>query len=280
MGIGTMTFLIVLANFIISFNGFNDRRFYNRLVFQVEKILAYKDYKRIVTSGFLHVNWWHLLFNMFTLYAFGGTLESSLGALQFVLIYFLSLIGGNLLSLFIHRQHGGYRSVGASGAIAGVIFAAIALFPGLNLSFFGIPLPIPAWLFGLVYILISIYGIRSRKDNVGHDAHLGGALLGMAVAILFHPQVLAQNYLAILIITLPALIFLYVIITRPHFLLVDNYFFRNQEDFYSIDHRYNQERANKQKEIDRILEKIHKKGIKSLTRQERELLKRQSNSIR
>ncbi len=280
MGIGTMTFLIVLANFIISFNGFNDRRFYNRLVFQVEKILAYKDYKRIVTSGFLHVNWWHLLFNMFTLYAFGGTLESSLGALQFVLIYFLSLIGGNLLSLFIHRQHGGYRSVGASGAIAGVIFAAIALFPGLNLSFFGIPLPIPAWLFGLVYILISIYGIRSRKDNVGHDAHLGGALLGMAVAILFHPEVLAQNYLAILIITLPALIFLYVIITRPHFLLVDNYFFRNQEDFYSIDHKYNQERANKQKEIDRILEKIHKKGIKSLTRQERELLKRESNSIR
>jgi membrane associated rhomboid family serine protease len=280
MGIGTMTFLIVLANFIISFNGFNDRRFYNRLVFQVEKILAYKDYKRIVTSGFLHVNWWHLLFNMFTLYAFGGTLENSLGALQFVLIYFLSLIGGNLLSLFIHRQHGGYRSVGASGAIAGVIFAAIALFPGLNLSFFGIPLPIPAWLFGLVYILISIYGIRSRKDNVGHDAHLGGALLGMVVAILFHPEVLAQNYLAILIITLPALIFLYVIITRPHFLLVDNYFFRNQEDFYSIDHKYNQERANKQKEIDRILEKIHKKGIKSLTRQERELLKRQSNSIR
>src|SRR3954471_2455890 len=276
MGIGTMTFLIVLANFIISFNGFNDRRFYNRLVFQVEKILAYKDYKRIVTSGFLHVNWWHLLFNMFTLYAFGGTLESSLGALQFVLIYFLSLIGGNLLSLFIHRQHGGYRSVGASGAIAGVIFAAIALFPGLNLSFFGIPLPIPAWLFGLVYILISIYGIRSRKDNVGHDAHLGGALLGMIVAILFHPEVLAQNYLAILIIGLPALIFLYVIITRPHFLLVDNYFFRNQEDFYSIDHKYNQERANKQKEIDRILEKIHKKGIKSLTRQERELLKRES----
>jgi hypothetical protein len=102
----------------------------------------------------------------------------------------------------------------------------------------------------------------------------------MAVAILFHPEVLAQNYLAILIITLPALIFLYVIITRPHFLLVDNYFFRNQEDFYSIDHKYNQERANKQKEIDRILEKIHKKGIKSLTRQERELLKRQSNSIR
>jgi len=278
---GTITFLLVLANFIVSYNGFNNRRFYGRLVFQVEKILVYKDYKRLITSGFLHVSWIHLIFNMVTLYAFGGSLESALGGpLQFLLLYFVSLLGGNLLSLLIHRNHAGYKSVGASGAIAGVIFGAIALNPDSEIGFFMIPLPIPAWLFGLAYMLISIYGIRSKKDNVGHDAHLGGALIGMAIAILLRPAALAENYVPILIIAIPALIFLYLIITHPHFLLVDNYFFRNQEDFYSIDHKYNQEKTNRQKEVDRILEKIHKKGMKSLTKEEKELLKRESKSIR
>jgi hypothetical protein len=100
------------------------------------------------------------------------------------------------------------------------------------------------------------------------------------VAILFRPSTLIDNYLPILLIAVPAFVFLYIIITKPDFLLVDNYFFRNQEDFYNIDHKYNQEKANRQKEVDRILEKIHKKGIKSLTREEKELLKRESNSIR
>ena len=280
MGIGTITFLIVIANFIISYNGFNNRRFYSRLVFQVEKILVYKDYKRLITSGFLHVSWLHLLFNMFTLYAFGSSLEASLGPWQYLLLYFAALIGGNLLSLFIHRNHAGYRSVGASGAIAGVMFGAIAIYPGLDIRFFGFSPAIPAWIFGLGYMLISIYGVKSKKDNVGHDAHLGGALIGMMVAILLRPIALIDNYVPILIIAVPALVFLYIIMTRPHFLLVDNYFFRNQEDFYNIDHKYNQERANRQKEIDRILEKIHKKGMKSLTREEKELLKRESRSIK
>ncbi len=280
MGAGTITFLIVIITFVVSYNGFNNRRFYSRLVFQVEKILVYKDYKRLITSGFLHVSWLHLIFNMFTLYAFGGSLERTLGPLQYLMLYFASLLGGSLLSLFIHRNHAGYRSVGASGAIAGVIFGAIALYPGLEMGFFGIPLAIPAWLFGLAYMLISIYGIKSKKDNVGHDAHLGGALIGMTIAILIRPGVVLENYGPILIIAIPAFVFLYIIITRPHFLLVDNYFFRNQEDFYNIDHKYNQEKANRQKEIDRILEKIHKKGMKSLTREEKELLKRESKSIK
>ena len=280
MGIGTINFVLILANLIVSYNGLNNRRFYNRYVFQVEKILVYKDYKRIITSGFLHVSWLHLLFNMFTLYAFGGSLEAYLGPFQYLLIYFAALIGGGLLSLYIHRNHAGYKSVGASGAIAGVIFGAIALFPNMSIGFFMIPINIPAWIFGLAYMLISIYGIKSKKENVGHDAHLGGAMIGMLVAILLRPAVLVENYLPILIISVPALIFLYMIITNPNFLLVDNYFFRNQEDFYNIDHRYNQERANRQKEIDRILEKIHKKGMKSLTREEKELLKRESNSIK
>ena len=171
--IGISIFLI-LANVLVSWKGFNDRNFYERYEFSVEKILLYKQYYRLVTSGFLHVNWMHLIFNMIALYFFSGSVEYFSGPLQFLLIYFASLVGGDLLSLFIHRHDSGYSSVGASGAVNGIIFAAIAVFPGMKM-FFGIP----AWVFGLAYVLYSIYGIRSRRNNVGHESHLAGSLIGM-----------------------------------------------------------------------------------------------------
>ena len=115
------------------------------------------------TSGFLHVNWMHLIFNMIALYFFSGSLELYLGPLRFLLIYFASLVGGDALSLFIHRNDSDYDSVGASAGVTGVIFASIALFPGMRIGLLFLPLAIPGWLFGLVYILYSIYGIRSRR---------------------------------------------------------------------------------------------------------------------
>jgi hypothetical protein len=96
----------------------------------------------------------------------------------------------------------------------------------------------------------------------------------------FHPAAFAENYFIILVITLPSLFFIYMIITRPHFLLVDNHFFRKREEqFYSIDHRYNAEKRDRQKEVDAILEKIHKKGMKSLTTKEKELLAQYSKTV-
>ena len=278
MDIGIITLLIIVANLIFSYKGFTSRPFFERYKFEVDRVLVDKEYKRLVSSGFLHVGWLHLLFNLFTLYAFGSSLEFYVGKLQYALIYFTALIGGNLFSLVIHRQHGDYSTVGASGAICGVIFASIALFPGLEIGFFGLPVSIPSWLFGLAFILFSIYGIRSKKDNIGHDAHLGGALLGLTLAIVLQPSALSENYLPILVIAVPAIFFIYMIITRPQLLLIDNYFFKAHKDFYSIDHKYNAEKVNKQKEIDRILEKIHTKGIGSLTTKEKQILKQHSQT--
>jgi membrane associated rhomboid family serine protease len=278
--IGIISVLIIAANFIFSYKGFTNRHFYEDYSFEVDKVLLQKDYKRIITSGFLHINWTHLIFNMLTLYAFSANIELVLGEVNYVLIYFAGIVGGNLFSLFIHRNHGEYGAVGASGGVCAIIFATIALFPGLQIGFFILPLSIPAWIYGLIYVLFSIYAIRSSNDNVGHEAHLAGAVLGMLIAIALEPSSLRYNYLPILAVMIPAVAFIFIIVKRPHALLVDNYFFKQQQKFYSIDHKYNAEKVIKQKEIDAILEKIHKKGMKSLTRQERETLSAYSEKIR
>src|SRR5664279_1898625 len=173
---GIITLILIIVNIAFSYKGFTNETFFEGYKFEVDRILINKDYKRLVTSGFLHVSWTHLILNMFSLYAFSGSIESDLGGLQFLLIYFVSLVGGNLLCLFIHRNHGDYSAVGASGAVSGIIFASIALYPGMGIGFFGLPFSIPGWLYGILYVLYSIYGIKSGKDNIGHEAHLGGAL--------------------------------------------------------------------------------------------------------
>jgi hypothetical protein len=215
---------------------------------------------------------------MMTLYFFSGPVEFYFGALKFLLIYFASLIGGNLLSLLVHRNHSDYSAVGASGAVCGIIFASIAVFPGMSVGFFGL-LHMPGWLYGIIYVLFSIYGIRSRKDNIGHEAHLGGALVGMVTALIMEPAAIVENYFTILLIAVPSLIFIYVIIAKPQLLLVNNLFHTENKDHYSIDHKYNQERTMRQHEVDAILDKIAKHGMQSLSKKEKELLKEYSQKI-
>jgi membrane associated rhomboid family serine protease len=277
--IGFINLALIIVNIVVSYKGLKDHSFFDRYSFEVDNILVYKDYKRLVTSGFLHVSWMHLFFNMFALYAFSTSLELRMGLSNYLTLYFVSLIGGNLLSLLIHRNHGDYSAVGASGAVCGIIFASIALFPGMRIGFFGLPVSIPAWIYGLLYVLYSIYGIRSKRDNIGHEAHLGGALIGMLVAVFMVPEVIAENYPTILSILLPGALAVYLIITRPHLLLVDNQYFKTHVGDYDIDDRYNLDRIDRQQEIDFLLEKIHKKGIKSLTKKERDTLEKYSQSV-
>jgi membrane associated rhomboid family serine protease len=271
---GITGLLIIAINILVSYRGFKSPAFLDRYAFEVDKILVNKEYWRLITSGFLHVSWLHLIFNMLSLYFFSSGIEYSLGEVQYLAIYFASLIGGNLLALFIHRYHGDYSAVGASGAVCGVIFACIALFPGFSVGLFIISLP--GWLYGLVFVLGSIYGIRSSWLNVGHDAHLGGALVGMLTAIAMSPSSLMENLFPILVVLIPSLAFIYIIITRPHLLFVDNLFFNTNNKNYTVDHRYNMQKVDKQKEIDRILDKINRTGMKSLTSKERQDLKEYS----
>lgn len=277
--VGLTAIILIIVNVVFTYKGLKSREIFAKYSFEVDGILLYKDYKRLVTAGFLHVSWMHLAFNMLSLYLFGTNMEFLVNSGQFLFIYFASLIGGNLFSLYIYRNNGDYSAVGASGAVSGIIFASIALDPGISVSLFIIPVFVPGWLFGLLFVLYSIYGIHSKQDNIGHEAHLGGALIGLIVAVCIHPSSLLENFTTILVISLPAVFFIYMIITRPHLLLVDNLFYKkHQGDIMNIDHRYNMDKASQQQQVDALLEKIHRKGIQSLSRKEKELLDRYSGS--
>jgi len=270
MGIsGIVSIIIIAVTSFISYKGFNSSNFYAKNEFEVEKILLHREYKRLVTSGFIHVNWQHLLFNMISLLFFSFPLENAFGPLKFSLLYFASLIGGNLIALLIHRKNPSYSSVGSSGAINGIIFASIVVNPGLRIFF------LPGWVFGLIFIFYSIYGIRSRRDNIGHETHLGGALTGMLVSIAFQPAALHQNTIPIILMFLPTIAFMIIITTKPQLLFVDNYWYTHKYN-YTVDDRYNARKRNSEQEVDRILDKINQQGINSLSRKERESLEEYS----
>jgi membrane associated rhomboid family serine protease len=271
---GSIGLLLVIVTSLISISAFRRESLTARYLFSVEGILIHKEYSRLIASGFVHADWKHLLFNMYSLLAFAGTLERVAGPWHVLLIYFASLIGGNLLSLFINRNNLAYRAVGASGAIAGVIFAVIVLFPGISISPLFMPFRIPAWLFGLAYTLFSIYGIKSRTDNIGHEAHLGGALTGVLSMCALEPEVLRMNWPIALLLTLPTLAFLLFLINRPDWLYISGFSLKPVH-IETKDERYNAAKSQRQHEIDRILDKITERGIESLTEQERTILKEQ-----
>lgn len=271
MEIGILSFIFIIVNGLVTYKGLKDFTFFNKFLFNVDKILVNKEYKRLITSGFLHVDWTHFIFNMITLYLFGENLEFSIGILAFLALYFGSLIGGNLFVLYINKNHSDYSAVGASGAVSGLVFASIGLFPDMKIGFLLLPIDIPAWLFGLGYVLYSIYGIKSKKDNIGHEAHLGGGVIGLLIAISINPSIIHTNYFPIILILLPSLLFLFLIIKKPHFLLVDNPFSKSKRN-YTIEDKYNSKKVENQKELDKILDKINKKGYDNLAKKEKERL--------
>ncbi len=260
--------LIVITCFI-SYRGLTNEAFMERYSFNVFKVREGTEYHRLISSGFLHISWLHLIINMIVLYAFGTGLESIIGSVRLGFIYFASLIGGNLFALWIHSENPRYSSVGASGAVSGLVFALIALFPQNRIGFFLLPISIPSWIYGVLYVLYTVYAIRSRKTDVGHAAHLGGALIGMAVALFCYPETIVENWLPVLLIILPAVTLILIMIYRPHFLTLDK---KTQKRHLTYEDRYNLNQRDRKQEVDRILEKINERGMNSLSKKERTLL--------
>lgn len=201
------TLVIMGLNVLVSLKGFNDTHFFERYKFGIGAIKAGQK-ERMVTSGFLHVDLSHLLFNMLTLYFFAGIVITWFGTIKFVIIYLVSLVAGSLLALFFHKDEPYYSAVGASGAVTGILYAAILLQPNMQLGIMFIPIPVPAYVVGIGYLLYSIYGMKKRLGNIGHTAHFGGAIGGYVCTLLFMPSLLQTETIMVILMALPILLLL------------------------------------------------------------------------
>lgn len=205
----TFLIAIIIANVLFSYKGFNDYSFFRKYEFHIGSIRSGEQI-RMLTSGFLHADIGHLAFNMITLYFFAPVVSAYLGSLTFVMIYFSSLIFGSLLTLVIHKNEYNYRAIGASGAVTGVLYSAILLQPDMMLGIFFV-IPMPAYVFGILYLLYSIYGMKAKNDGIGHTAHFGGAIGGYLITLLFYPSLLVQQPLMVVLLTIPiALLFILI----------------------------------------------------------------------
>ncbi|MCB0444860.1 MAG: rhomboid family intramembrane serine protease [Gelidibacter sp.] len=200
-----VTIVIIVANIIISYKGFNDYDFFERYKFNVGSIRRGEQI-RMFSSGFLHADTTHLFFNMFTLYFFAPVVIAYLGAIDFIIVYVASLILGSLLSLYFHKDEYHYSAIGASGAVTGVLYAAILLRPDLPLNIMFIPIDIPGYIFGIGYLLYSIYGMKNKVGNIGHDAHFGGAIGGYVVTLMLMPTLFETDLLMVGLLALPIII--------------------------------------------------------------------------
>ena len=192
--------VILVANGLISYKGFNDTHFFRKYEFHIGSIRSGEQF-RMFSSGFLHVDLMHLLFNMFTLYMFAPFVINSVVAMYFAYLYFGSLIAGNLLTLYFHKDEYYYRAVGASGAVMGIIYSAILLEP--NLYMYGF---IPGYIFGFAYLLFSIYGMKAKSDNIGHVAHFGGAIGGFGITLAKYPFLISEEPKTVIALLVPIVI--------------------------------------------------------------------------
>jgi membrane associated rhomboid family serine protease len=275
------TIAVIAFTVYWSYRGFTSPGFRDRYIFSPTRILQDRQYYRLLSCGFLHLNWLHLIFNMLSLYSVGAAIERVFGLHIFLIIYLGSIVGGSLLSLYLHRNHYGYRALGASGGVCGIIFAFIFLFPGARMGFFFILLP--GWLFAILFILISFFGLRRQLGNIGHDAHLGGAIIGLLITTALHPSIVVQSpVLYAVVMGLSAALFIYLY-ENPLFMPGSNPFspeyWRRRRAKAQARKRAQQEREDKES-LDCLLNKISQSGMESLSRRERRQLKAISKRMR
>ena len=201
----TILIAIIAVTILFSLKGLNDVAFFRKFEFHIGSIRT-GDHIRMISSGFLHADMGHLFFNMFTLYMFAPVVINYFGSASFFLIYMASLVFGSLLTLLMHKNDYNYRAIGASGAVMGVLYSAILIDPNMNLNMFFIPIPIPAYLFGIGYLLYSIYGMKAKNDNIGHTAHFGGAVGGYLITLLKEPSMLIDNIVMVVLLLIPIIL--------------------------------------------------------------------------
>ena len=195
----TILIIIIALNAIVSFKGFKDVDFFRKFEFHIGSIRSGEQY-RMFSSAFLHADLGHLAFNMLSLYFFAPVVINYFGEISFVLVYLFSLAFGSLLTLYFHKNDYNYRAIGASGAVMGVLYSAILIDPDMSINF------IPGYIFGIGYLLYSIYGMKAKNDNIGHTAHFGGAVGGYTITLIKDPSMISNNTWLVVLLLVPIII--------------------------------------------------------------------------
>lgn len=179
--------IIFLLTIVTSIYAFNDHTLYGKFMLHPYSVSRRYKLYTLITSGLIHADWMHLIFNMITFYSFAFYLERHIGSLNFGIIYIVSLIASDIPSVIKHKNDMWYNSLGASGAISAVLFSCILFFPFSKMYIMPIPIPIWAIVFGPLYLVYCVYAAKQAGDNINHDAHFFGALSGLILTVLLVP---------------------------------------------------------------------------------------------
>jgi membrane associated rhomboid family serine protease len=205
----SITTIIIAITALVTFTGLSNPEFFDKFKFNISSIKSGEQY-RMITSGFLHADWFHFAFNMFSFWSFANFLIQEFSTINFLLIYFGSMVVGSVLTYYIHKEEPYYSAIGASGAVMGIIYCAILLYPENSILLFG-ALPIPGYIFAFLYLAYSIYGMKGKYDNIGHTAHLGGAVGGLLFTLLLMPSLFETRLLFIGILLVPIIVLIYLV---------------------------------------------------------------------
>ena len=194
-----ITIVICGVTAVTSFLAFSNHSLFDELIFWPYRIWRNNEWHRLVSSGFIHADLGHLFFNMFALYSFGSFVEPSFASIYggkgltlYVVMYFSAIAIADIYHLFTQKDNYVYRALGASGGVSAVIFASILLNPFSKIGIMFIPVGIPAYIFGPLYLLYCTYAAQRGNDNVGHTAHFTGSIFGFVFPIIFAPHLLTE----------------------------------------------------------------------------------------
>jgi len=187
--------LILIVTGTTSYMAFNNSEAFDKMKFNAYAIQKHRQWYRFFTYGFIHANWMHLIFNLYVLWAFGDIVIQffqyyfgSLSNLYFIGLYFPAIALSSVWDFFRHRNDAYYNAVGASGAVSAVVFASIILYPQGKMGLLFIPIMLPSWIFGGLYLVYTIVMSKKQMDNIGHDAHFWGAIYGIVFTLLAVPD--------------------------------------------------------------------------------------------
>lgn len=261
---------LILFLFATTFYGFHNRQFYYRCEMNIEALRFGKQYERLLIASLVHSDWIHFFFNAITLYSVANRSASSVSAAGCFGIFMFCILSGNALTWWLKKTELGYVSNGITAGVLGVLFSEITRNPNGEMSFFFLPFGIPQWVFAFLFLGYTLYYLQNKESGLNHSNHWGGAIAGMLCAVALTPSLVFTHPLFIACLLLPSVIFVYLLHAYPHKFIIG--LGGDKRPDLTLDDKYNISKSSRQVKVDALLDKISKKGVAALSKEEKKIL--------